>query len=67
MAKYRKMHMFDIDLKTRGGVDTTESEKFIKGDRICDPVFSPVGYLGLSISYDLRFPELYRQLVLRGA
>jgi len=32
-----------------------------------EPCFSPVGYLGLSVSYDLRFPELYRKLTLAGA
>ena len=32
-----------------------------------EPCYSPVGYLGLSISYDIRFPELYRQLLLQGA
>ena len=39
----------------------------MKGGQIVDPVYSPCGYLGLSISFDLRFPELYRELVLKGA
>lgn len=39
----------------------------MRGTNITDPVYSPCGYLGLSISFDLRFPELYRQLVLKGA
>ena len=34
---------------------------------MAEPCFSPVGYLGLSISFDVRFPELYRHLILRGA
>ena len=59
-AKYRKMHMFDVDLARAGGIYQRESGKFVRGDRICEPCFSPVGYLGLSISYDVRFPELYR-------
>ena len=59
-AKYRKMHMFDVDLGDAGGVNQRESHSFVKGDRISEPCFSPVGYLGLSISYDIRFPELYR-------
>ena len=66
-AKYRKMHMFDVDLGESGGVNQRESLSFVKGDRISEPCFSPVGYLGLSISYDIRFPELYRQLILKGA
>ena len=66
-AKYRKMHMFDVDLENQGGINQRESYAFYKGDRITEPCFSPVGYLGLSISYDVRFPELYRQLILKGA
>ena len=37
------------------------------GDKVAEPCFSPIGYLGLSVSYDVRVPELYRKLVLRGA
>lgn len=59
-AKYRKMHMFDVDLKISGGVSQRESDVFLSGSSITEPCFSPVGYLGLSISYDIRFPELYR-------
>ena len=54
------MHMFDADLDDEVGAKQRESMSFIKGNRITEPCFSPVGYLGLSISYDLRFPELYR-------
>lgn len=39
----------------------------MRGDTIAIPCYSPIGYLGLSVSYDLRFPELYRQLTLKGA
>jgi predicted amidohydrolase len=39
----------------------------LAGNSITVPCFSPVGYLGLSVSYDLRFPELYRKLTLGGA
>ena len=67
VAKYRKMHMFDIDLKGIGSVNQRESKIFKKGNKICEPCFSPLGYLGLSISYDIRFPELYRHMTLRGA
>ena len=66
-AKYRKMHMFDVDLEDSGGISQVESKSFVKGAYITEPCFSPVGYLGLSISYDLRFPELYRQLNIKGA
>lgn len=67
VAKYRKMHMFDVDLQRQGGVSQRESQQFSRGDNLTEPCFSPVGYLGLSISYDVRFPELYRQLILKGA
>lgn len=45
----------------------SESLSIEKGNKIADPVYSPCGYLGLSISFDLRFPEMYRELVLKGA
>ena len=60
MAKYRKMHMFDVNLDAQGGITQRESAGFSRGDYITEPCFSPVGYLGLSVSYDVRFPELYR-------
>ena len=66
-STYRKLHMFDVDLAKKGGVDISESDCHSPGHRLAEPCFSPVGYLGLSISYDLRFPELYRHLILKGA
>ena len=66
-ATYRKLHMFDVDLGKVGGVDVSESDTISPGKSIAEPCFSPVGYLGLSVSYDLRFPELYRHLILKGA
>lgn len=62
-AAYRKVHMFDVDV---GGVAYRESETERAGDEL---VTAPVGELelGLSICYDLRFPELFRILALRGA
>jgi predicted amidohydrolase len=70
-ASYRKMHMFDAVISQGDSVDgpqlVKESSSFFKGASITEPCFSPVGYLGLSISYDVRFPELYRHLILKGA
>lgn len=37
------------------------------GNALSEPCFSPIGYVGLSVSYDIRFPELYRHYVKRGA
>jgi deaminated glutathione amidase len=63
LAVYRKIHMFDVDA---GGVSYRESEFERPGD---EPVVAPVGDLtaGLTVCYDLRFPELFRILALRGA
>ncbi len=63
LATYRKIHMFDVEA---GGVSYRESAHEQPGDEI---VTAPLGelILGLSICYDLRFPELYRILAVRGA
>jgi deaminated glutathione amidase len=63
LAVYRKIHLFDVDA---GGVAYRESEHEQPGAEL---VSAPVGDLvvGLTICYDLRFPELYRILALRGA
>ncbi|SKB83531.1 carbon-nitrogen hydrolase family protein [Sphingopyxis flava] len=63
-ARYDKIHMFDVDLPT--GERWTESANYAGGD-VLAVVETPVGMLGLSVCYDLRFPELYHALVERGA
>jgi deaminated glutathione amidase len=62
-AAYRKIHMFDV---TVGGREYRESDAEEPGDEI---VVSDAGdvRLGLTVCYDLRFPELYRILAVRGA
>jgi predicted amidohydrolase len=64
LARYRKLHLFDVDLP--GRVSVRESDTRAPG---ADVVVVPtaLGTLGLSICYDLRFPELYRRLVGAGA
>jgi predicted amidohydrolase len=64
LAVYRKMHLFDIAI--RGAAELRESRTVApgKGPVVVD---TALGRLGLSICYDLRFPEYYRQLALRGA
>lgn len=60
-AVYRKMHLFDIDLD--------EKNKFMESEIISpgkDAIVTGSG-VGLTICYDLRFPELYRRLALQGA
>jgi deaminated glutathione amidase len=63
-ARYRKIHLFDVQIP--GGQQFSESETIGAGNR---PVVAdtPWGGLGLSICYDLRFPELYRELARQGA
>jgi predicted amidohydrolase len=62
-AVYRKIHMFDVEV---GGIVYRESEAEEAGD---EPVVARAGdwTVGLSICYDVRFPELYRVLALEGA
>ncbi len=64
VSVYRKLHLFDVDVP--GGRRFRESEAIEPGDA---PVVAetPWGGLGLSICYDLRFPELYRALTAGGA
>jgi predicted amidohydrolase len=63
VATYRKIHLFDVEV---GGVVYRESEYEQPGEEI---VLADAGglELGLSVCYDLRFPELYRILTVRGA
>jgi deaminated glutathione amidase len=62
-AVYRKIHMFDVEV---GGVSYRESEHEQPGDEIVVAEAAGVE-LGLTVCYDLRFPELYRILAVRGA
>jgi nitrilase len=64
-ALYRKIHLFDVDLVDKGE-SYRESRSMFPGD---DPVAvdTPAGRVGLTICYDLRFPELFRHLVDDGA
>jgi predicted amidohydrolase len=57
-ARYDKIHLFDVDLG--GGEVYRESALYRAGDQAVITE-SPLGKIGLSICYDLRFPELYRQ------
>ena len=65
-AKYRKIHLFDVNLAVSGGRGLQESESVLAGD---EPVCVDLewGRIGLTVCYDLRFPELYRELARQGA
>ena len=64
VARYDKIHMFDVDLK--GGESYRESRSYRPGD-LAVLTDLPWGRLGLSICFDLRFPALYRALAEAGA
>lgn len=64
LGAYRKIHLFDVDLSS--AVCFVESATVQPGDDPC-VVRSDLAVLGLTICYDLRFPELYRHLVSSGA
>jgi predicted amidohydrolase len=63
-AVYRKLHMFDVEV---GGRSYCESALEEPGEEIVLSESAEGVELGLSICYDLRFPELYRILAVRGA
>jgi nitrilase len=65
VARYDKIHLFDVtipgrDEQYRESTHVTPGREVVIAD-------TPVGKLGLSVCYDMRFPELYRDLVSRGA
>jgi predicted amidohydrolase len=64
-ARYDKMHMFDVDLPT--GESWRESAVYRPGTEAVIVQGTPVGTLGLTICYDLRFPALFAQLAEAGA
>ncbi len=70
-AVYRKIHLFDVDLE---GTTVHESAVVAAGGELCVAPLTihpdeaePAPVLGMSVCYDLRFPELYRILALEGA
>ena len=64
LAVYRKIHLFDIDLP---GMEHLKESKAVRPGQDVVVADTPFGRLGLSICYDLRFPELYRRQSAAGA
>ena len=60
LARYDKMHMFDVELAT--GESWRESSAYQAGDSVAFVEDTPLGRLGLTICYDLRFPALFQAL-----
>lgn len=65
VSYYDKLHMFDVDVDDQHG-RYRESEIFTSGNEVV-VVDTPVGKLGLTICYDVRFPHLYSELRKKGA
>ncbi len=64
VTSYRKIHLFDVSIPSQN-IHLSESKTTAPGEKlvVCD---SPLGRLGLSTCYDLRFPEMYTELVGKG-
>jgi deaminated glutathione amidase len=66
LARYEKVHLFDVNLPD--GNTYQESQSVLAGTKLPDVYHSKeLGSLGLSVCYDVRFPELYRHLSQMGA
>lgn len=64
VARYDKLHLFDVKLQ-EAGEEYTESLTIEAGDRVV-VVDTPCGRLGMAVCYDLRFPELFRCMLDQG-
>ena len=64
IAKYRKIHLFDVDIE---GEDPIRESEYRRAGEAVVVADTPLCPMGLSVCYDLRFPELYRRLVAAGA
>ncbi|MEI3102322.1 MAG: nitrilase-related carbon-nitrogen hydrolase [Oscillospiraceae bacterium] len=63
IARHRKVHLFDVDLP---GMRFRESSTFTPGEKVT--VFdTEYGKMGCAVCFDLRFPELFRAMAVRGA
>jgi nitrilase len=65
VARYDKIHLFDVTIPGRNE-QYRESSTVVPGRKVV-VADTPVGRLGLTVCYDVRFPELYRDLVAQGA
>ncbi len=66
VARYDKIHLFDVDVPGKPGETYRESAHVAPGREVV-LVDTPAGRVGLSVCYDMRFPELYRRLSAGGA
>jgi nitrilase len=66
VSRYDKIHLFDVDVPGKPGETYRESSHVAPGREVV-LVDTPAGRVGLSVCYDMRFPELYRRLSAGGA
>ncbi len=66
VARYDKIHLFDVTVEGDSKRVFQESRTMEAGDEVV-VVDTPIGRLGLAVCYDLRFPELFRSLAQKGA
>lgn len=64
VGRYEKIHLYDVEIKNGPSTRESDTKKPGRNIVVCDTEFCKVG---LSICYDMRFPELYRIMALRGA
>lgn len=64
IAKYRKIHLFDVDIEGEAPIRESEFRRPGEDIVVAETSMCP---MGLSVCYDLRFPELYRRLTAAGA
>jgi predicted amidohydrolase len=67
VARYDKIHLFDVSVTGQDGERLYRESSATRAGQQVVLVNTPAGRLGLSVCYDVRFPELYRALVDRGA
>jgi nitrilase len=65
VARYDKIHLFDVDIPARQ--ESYRESAFVAPGDVPRVLDTPAGRLGLAVCYDVRFPELFRELALRGA
>jgi deaminated glutathione amidase len=65
VGRYDKIHLFDVDIP--GGMETYRESAHVAPGAGATVLETPIGRLGLSVCYDVRFPELYRYLSAAGA
>lgn len=63
-ARYDKIHLFDVEVSEK---ETYQESATIERGQDLVVVDTPIGKIGLTVCYDLRFPELYQQLAAQGA